>query len=56
MSKSIVISEGALQKSNTKELLKLSNAVKSKRGKVGETGLLKNNVFYKILRNGFLLF
>lgn len=56
MSKSIIISESAKGKVKGKELFNLTNMVKSKSGKVGQSGELKHNVFYKIIKSGFILF
>lgn len=56
MSKSIIISESVKDKVKGKELFNLTNMVKSKKGKVGQSGQLKHNVFYKIIRQGFILF
>ena len=56
MKKTIVISESAREKVSGKELMNLTNLVKSKKDKVGSSGVLKDNEFYKVIRKGFILF
>ncbi len=56
MIKRITIAEGAKSKTTSKELIGLTNTVKSKTGAVGSEGVLKGNIFYRILKGGFMIF
>lgn len=56
MIKSIVFTDSATSKMKPRDITRIANKVKSKTGKIGDTGVLHGNLFYKILRNGFMIF
>jgi len=56
MNKVITIEESAMNKTSSKDLMSLTNKVKTKSGKVGTSGILRGNIFYRILKNGFIIF
>lgn len=56
MTKRITIADGAIGKASTREMLRLTDEVKSKTGEVGSEGILKGNIFYRIVRGGFIIF
>lgn len=56
MQKQIIISESAKEKVSGRTLIGLTNKVKSKSGNIGQSGLLSDNVFYRIIKSGFILF
>lgn len=54
--KAIEFKVSALDKITTKDVTPLTNEVKTKTGKVGTVGILRDNVFFKIVRKGFIIF
>jgi len=56
MTKTILVQDSATSKGTTKEIMNLTSKVKSKIGKVGSEGILKDNIFYRIVKGGFIIF
>jgi len=56
MNKRIEFKESALTKISTSSVTRVANEVKTKNGKIGTVGKLKNGLFFKIVRTGFTIF
>ena len=56
MTKTITIEDTTRQKASSKEMIQLTSKVKSKTGKIGTTGILKDNILFKIVKGGFIIF
>ncbi len=56
MIKIIKLSESAQRKVDSRTLIGLTSKVKSKTGDIGTEGILKDNIFYRIIKGGFLIF
>ena len=52
----IEFKESALDKIKTRDVIRLTNKVKKETGAVGTVGVLSGNVFFKIIRKGFIIF
>jgi hypothetical protein len=56
MTKTIIVQDSATSKGTSREIINLIAKVKSKVGKVGSEGVLKDNIFYRIIKGGFMIF
>jgi len=56
MTKVIKVLESAQVKIDSKTLIGLTNKVKAKRGAIGTEGVLKDNILYRIIKGGFIIF
>lgn len=56
MSRKITFEESVFGKVDNKELTKLADKVKREKGEVGKVGMLTDNVFFRIVRRGFIIF
>ena len=56
MTEIIKLSESAQRKVDSRTLIGLTTKVKNKKGNIGTEGILKGNIFYRIIKGGFLIF
>ena len=56
MSKKITFEESVFSKVDSKDITRLADKVKRKKGEVGKVGMLTDNVFFRIVRRGFIIF
>ena len=54
--KRIEFKESVLDKINTRDVTMLTNRVKKEKGDVGTVGTLRHNIFFKIVKRGFIIF
>ena len=56
MTKTIRFKETARDKASNKEMFDLAEKVKTKKHKIGSTGELALDIFYKAVKGGFIIF